>query len=160
MTRSKTIKKTTNGHKLIENGQVVASGKFTKEQLTSWKSNKLDVGDCFEVSARLIIKSKQKELRGAKLCHGIVTGQGPLDGCKFGHAWLEYQIAINNELTITMVMDNSNGKSINLPAELYYRIGQISEKSVERYSQDEVKKLLLSTGHYGPWKANNSKAVH
>ena len=45
-------------------------------------------GDCYQVAANFIINDfLHNEKSTLKLIHGEVTGQGPVAGIKFGHAW-------------------------------------------------------------------------
>ena len=52
------------------------------------------------------------------------------------------------------VIDQSNGRNIRLPKKVYYAIGRINPKekgAYVKYAFSDMKKKLLSTGHYGPW---------
>ena len=42
------------------------------------------MGDCYQAAGRLIMSKMN-----GKLVHGMVNGQGSLDGIRFGHAWVE-----------------------------------------------------------------------
>jgi hypothetical protein len=98
-------------------------------------------GDCFKVATNYIIENSI--LRGNKdlvLVHGIVTGQGPVFGVKYQHAWVE-----NNNT----VIDMSNGKNVSISKDLYYAIGKIL--NTKRYVPNQVRKMLLKHKHYGPW---------
>lgn len=88
------------------------------------------------------------------LAHGTAVGQGPIEGVRHAHAWCERTDVLEvpgRDITthLTMVIDHSNGKELEIPAALYYKIGQISD--VTRYSAHEMRVLLLRHSHYGPW---------
>ena len=62
------------------------------------------LGDCYQASGRLAI-----EMMGnpkVLLVHGMVNGQGSLEGKRYGHAWLEVGDTI---------YDHSNGRELELP---------------------------------------------
>ena len=93
-------------------------------------------GDCYEIHAKLI-----EDLQRGLLCHGTVTGQGPIDGIEYGHAWVEIA---------DIVIDISNGKSVCTTKERYYKLGKV--KDVICYTPEETVKKLVDTRSYGPWK--------
>lgn len=94
-------------------------------------------GDCFQVAANLATDFGSENL---VLVHGIVTGQGPIEGIQYSHAWVEDG---------DQVIDKSNGRDIKLDKHLYYFVGRI-EYTV-RYTSDEAREMLLKTENYGPW---------
>lgn len=93
-------------------------------------------GDCIKIAADFVI-----ERPGFVFCHGLVSGQGPLRGRRFRHAWVERN---------GLVFDFSNSKQVIMPVERYYSIGKI--KKVTRFSADEVGRLMLKTEKYDFWK--------
>jgi hypothetical protein len=137
----------------------------TKEHAKQWLSGEIGNGNCYEVSAKIILDSKgSKPLRNPRLCHGTVCGQGPLEGAVFGHSWIEYEqtLPIDEKFketfpdapspSITIVLDRSNGKNLEIPAPLYYLTGKIDSVKVLRYNQDQTRKNILIHGHWGPWE--------
>jgi len=92
-------------------------------------------GNCFESAYRNVFFNKQY-----KLVHGIVTGQGNIEGIKYIHAWCEFE---------NKVFDTSNERNIVMPKEMYYDIGKI-EYTVE-YTFKEAVQNVLDTEHYGYW---------
>jgi hypothetical protein len=44
-------------------------------------------GDCYEAAAKLLYA--HRSCPGIMLVHGTVTGQGPIAGIRYGHAWIE-----------------------------------------------------------------------
>jgi len=96
-------------------------------------------GDCFVVALNKFLENPKKYT----LVHGVVTGQGPLEGIQYNHAWVidEY-----NETVIDMTLPKSNQK---IPVGVYYYIGKIS--ITREYKADDVYKMLDTYGTYGPW---------
>jgi len=78
-----------------------------------------------------------------KLVHGLVAGQGNLAGIRYNHAWVESD---------DIVYDYSNGRKIELPKPLYYKIGKIKESDIFRYDQADMYMMASKTGTYGPWE--------
>ena len=98
-------------------------------------------GDCYEAAARFVIGNSL--CPGIVLAHGEVTGQGPIAGIRYGHAWAEIGEA---------VIDPSNGRIVCTRKDAYYGIGKITG-GVVRYSPAEARRLMLDTLHYGPWES-------
>lgn len=102
-------------------------------------------GDCFEAGANYVInkalfdKKAQKEL---KLIHGLVHGQGQLEGVVYPHCWVEK----GND-----VIDKSNGRNIKMPKKVYYALGRIDKKNNVEYTFNETRKKMIEIGHYGYW---------
>ena len=97
-------------------------------------------GDCYIAAlSALFALPPQVDVR---LVHATVTGQGPLEGQRLGHAWIE----IEKQFAIDM----SNGRIVALPAEQYREIGQASD--VHEYTPDEAQTFSVTTGHAGPWE--------
>lgn len=47
-------------------------------------------GDCYEAAGRLVSDAAcAGQAQGYTLVHGVVGGQGALEGRRFGHAWVE-----------------------------------------------------------------------
>jgi hypothetical protein len=77
------------------------------------------------------------------LVHGMVNGQGALEGKRFGHAWVEKG---------DIVYDYSNGKRLDLPKQVYYAMGNIKEEDNKYYKWRESLKWMVDEGHWGPWE--------
>ena len=107
-------------------------------------SSKITGGDCYESAGRFITNAifMNNAPNNLMLVHGIVSGQGDLSGVEFGHAWIEEG---------NMVLDYSNGKEIEMPKQLYYKIGKINPNKTYRYNVEETRKKILESGHWGPW---------
>ena len=96
-------------------------------------------GDCYEAAAKLLYA--HRSCPGIVLVHGTVTGQGPIAGVRYGHAWVEVG---------DVVLDPSNGRFVVARKSTYYAAGEITEP-VARYAFREAALWMLETGHYGPW---------
>ncbi len=96
-------------------------------------------GDCYQAAGRLMTKLRD----GHTLVHGMVNGQGALEGKRFGHAWVE---------TNDTVLDHSNGRELEIPKDLYYAIGGVRKEDNKYYDTDESLKWILKAKHWGPWE--------
>jgi len=98
-------------------------------------SSKIEEGDCFRVAGNMVIDNPI-----FLLCHGKVSGQGKLKGKRIWHAWNE-----DGDL----VWDYSNGKKIIVRKERYYKIANIKEKNIVRYTRKEATELFIKHGTWG-----------
>ena len=92
-------------------------------------------GDCFVVALNTFLEDPNNYV----LVHGVVAGQGPLEGVEYCHAWV-----IDDET----VIDNTIPQK-RIPVGLYYYIGKIS--ITREYDKNDVMKMLDKYGTYGPW---------
>jgi len=110
----------------------------------------MPAGDCYQAAFQLIM---DRAIFGDASCltlvHGVVTGQGPIKGVKYGHAWVE-----DNSGPIAIVIDASNDNYVEMPAYAYYRLGKI--KQTIRYTWEEARKEAQEHEHYGPWQGETS----
>jgi len=97
-------------------------------------------GDCYEAAGRYMMDHGAGD-KGLVLVHGEVTGQGPIEGLKFGHSWLEKD---------GMVIDKSNGRDLHLSVELYYRLGKIGD-NVHKYDYKQFVEKVIKAKTWGPW---------
>jgi hypothetical protein len=114
-------------------------------------ARKDELGDCYEVAARIMLNSagvEQIDEVEYTLCHGTVSGQGPVEGVRFGHAWVEWRHVPSS---ITLVLEYSNGNKVVMPVAQYYALGSIDPIEVHRYDCDEALHMLLKFRHYGSW---------
>lgn len=114
-----------------------------------------DAGDCYTAACQHMLALHAQGLSDEFiLVHGEVIGQGPLDGIRHGHAWLVH-------VESDMVVDTSNGRRIELPAEVYERIGRHDETGRNRheYTHAQMIKKMLASGHYGPWDLKTSTGL-
>ena len=103
------------------------------------------VGDCFEAAYKKLY-DVFRDHPEAKLVHAIVTGQGDIKGVQHGHAWVE----IGNT-----VLDFSNGRSIEMPKQIYYAIGNVDPSNSDEYKTYDFKEMAdisMDQGTYGPWE--------
>lgn len=110
-------------------------------------------GDCFETAYRTAETLEREGKQDAVLAHGVPEGQGDIAGIRFPHGWAEYTQPVPGapEGGIRMVVDKSNGNDIEVPAALYYRIGNINPDDVQRYTTFQARVEMVKTGHWGPW---------
>ncbi len=110
----------------------------------------MTLGNCYE-SAYL----RLMENPGYTLVHAEVTGSagGAAPGRRFGHAWLEREEKVPGG-TFLVVEDYSNGREIEIPAELYYHLGEIVKEPGKhyRYSLEEALRWANITENYGSWE--------
>lgn len=105
-------------------------------------NNPLAVGDCYEQAYKWITSNFGDHLR---LVHGLIKGQGPLEGKIIDHAWCE-------DLNLKLVYDNT----LPIPHRVmsmskYYKISRLDEKSLLKYTTMEAIDLALDAHTYGPW---------
>ena len=105
-------------------------------------------GDCYPVAGRLAINFIGDNK--AKLVHGMVNGQGPLEGIRFGHAWVEYG---------NKVLDHSNGKKREVPKSVYYKLGKIKPEQNKYYTSEEAIKWMMKSKHWGPWQMSGDTVM-
>lgn len=105
-------------------------------------------GDCYPVAGRLAIDFIGDNK--AKLVHGMVNGQGSLEGIRFGHAWVEYG---------NKVLDNSNGKKREMPKSVYYKLGKIKPSQNKYYTSEEAIKWMMKVKHWGPWEISGDTVM-
>ena len=96
-------------------------------------------GDCFKVAAETVMKDPS-----LKLVHAIVSGQGPLDGVKYTHAF-----ALDEKHDVVIDNTQKNPEVRELPAALYWYLGKIEK--YKEYTSSEMYKMLLKHENWGPW---------
>jgi hypothetical protein len=109
-------------------------------------------GDCYEANGRYFM---DKSLYGGdgnlRLVHGEVTGQGPLEGVNYGHAWVEDG---------NTVIDMSNGRAVRMPKAAYYALGNIeANDNMHKYTASEFRRNVLKHEHWGPWDLRTSTGL-
>ena len=105
-------------------------------------------GDCFEAAGKLFMDMAFCQ-RPVVLVHAEVRGQGPIEGVRFGHAWVEVPRALSHD---DLVIDPSNGRWIELPRSVYYAAGAIDWiGNQHRYTWNDFKQAVQETQHWGPW---------
>jgi len=99
------------------------------------------MGDCYQAAGNLAISFVGDPK--AKLVHGMVNGQGPLKGIRFGHSWVEYG---------DKVLDHSNGEKREIPKSVYYALGKVNPEENKYYTPKEAIKWMMKSKHWGPWE--------
>jgi len=99
------------------------------------------MGDCYRAGGRLIMNFFGD--RNHKLVHGMVNGQGALEGKRYGHCWVE---------SSNTVLDHSNGRKLEIPKNVYYALGRVKPSQCKYYTPKEAAKFMSSKGHWGPWE--------
>jgi hypothetical protein len=112
------------------------------KSFTSYITEAAVTGDCYQAAFHWILELDEGAIKHAKVCHGMVHGQGPLEGKKFGHAWGELG---------DIVFDQSNGKQLKMRKATYYALGKIDESEVFYYPGHKSLGKAARAKHYGPW---------
>ena len=136
-------------------------------------------GNCYEAALVFAAYSVPDDERDRyRVVHGFPIGQGPIEGLKHGHAWVERTDDMPNlssvpaemaahftemyernpELLIT-VIDKSNGKDLEMSRTVYYGFGNIDRSECTYYKVDEAMRLAVRYGHWGPWGEEPSGVV-
>jgi hypothetical protein len=98
-------------------------------------------GDCYIISGKYVMDHAfMGDANDLFLVHGIVTGQGKIQGIEYDHAWVEKG---------DNVLDMSCGRNIEMPKQVYYALGNI--KRIIKYTPDEMRKKINQYKHWGPW---------
>ena len=112
-------------------------------------------GDCFQAALRTVMDMSKKEQDGCYVVHGYPMGQGDIEGVRFVHAWVERTEGVltpdGTLVHLDIVIDNSNGKSVEMPKVMYYKLGKIDPDEVVQYDVQEAFLKAVTAGHYGPW---------
>ena len=99
------------------------------------------MGDCYQAGGRLIMNFFGDKRH--KLVHGMVNGQGALEGKRYGHCWVE---------SSNTVLDHSNGRKLEIPKNVYYALGRVKPGQCKYYAPKEAAKFMSEKGHWGPWE--------
>jgi len=108
---------------------------------TSWQ------GNCYLNAIQFVIKYDEEDY---KVCHGIVRGQGRIDGNYISHAWVE-------DHTHCYDTDARTNNVCKISKILYYAIGNIKPSEVRRYNRVEVFENISKVDNAGPW---DEKLIH
>lgn len=107
-------------------------------------------GNCYRAAVLLLeaeVFWRQPSKLRRVIVHAEVGGAGPIEGLRFGHAWVE-------DVDSGLVYDRSNGNEIVMPWRLYYALGRVDPQpgKLYRYTPEEARAWLNRAGHYGPWE--------
>ena len=97
-------------------------------------------GDCYEAAGRYMMDHRENE--DLYLVHAMVTGQQETAGLRHGHAFV---------FDGGIVYDYSNDKKLEIPAVIYFHVGQITSEEATFYSHQDMAKMFLKHEHWGPW---------
>jgi hypothetical protein len=113
----------------------------------------LSGGDCYQAAGVYLMDRAMFQGVEVTLVHGYPTLRRP-PWKKYGHAWVEYEVDGQ-----TMVKDIANGRDIEMPACLYYSLGNIDPAECRRYSYADLKRWVLELEHWGPWEKEPDGAL-
>lgn len=109
-------------------------------------------GQCFTLALAEFLRSGLKLDCCALLVHGLPVGTGgEVRGLRYWHAWVEYEIRDN----VFLVHDDTLEERFRLfERDTYYRIGQLSDEHVWRFTADQATEEMQTREHMGPWVDN------
>lgn len=99
-------------------------------------------GDCYQAAGRYILDNPSADVH---LVHADVTGRGPMEGVRMGHAWVEEG---------DDVIDNANGGAVRLPRDIYHALGDV--RNAVRYTPAEAMAMMAEHEHFGPWHGTDA----
>lgn len=109
---------------------------------------------CYYVAYQVASHLHRMKRKEIAVCHGVVTGSESADveiaGKRYSHAWAEFTLI--DGLVFCVEASNPDKATLVLPAELFYRIGDIDSRCVRRYSVMQATELALRTRHSGPFE--------
>lgn len=119
-----------------------------------------DGGNCFQVAAGFLSSGIIEQWAAAnsrpvvygdksiwRIVHGLPVGTGGrVAGVRYWHAWVEVETMLG-----VCVVDVSNDKDVRIARETFYRVGQLDEQHVWRFTPAEAERLRRRLGHCGPW---------
>lgn len=119
------------------------------------------LGDCFPVAASLALGGGIHAMCAEvgipvvlgpkspfRVVHGIPVGTGGIvAGKRYWHAWLEWTQPDGRVL----VIDWSNGNQHVITRDTYYRLAQLDEDHVWRWTPKEAEAVRRRYRHWGPW---------
>jgi hypothetical protein len=102
-----------------------------------------ELGQCYQVAYHYFDKNYPRN-HNLRLVHGLVTGQGPIKGIIYNHAWVE-------DVQKKIVIDETFPEPYRvMPVDLYYRLGKV----VSTYKYDLMQVMMKASTFktYGPWE--------
>lgn len=122
---------------------MITRAAMDRDEILKTVPNENKGGNCYKKAFDYFMSHRSNSI---VLCHGVVTGQGAIDGIKYNHAWVE-------ELNSQKVIDNTMPpKYREMDRYLYYLLGRVSEDLVYQYSIEDVQAKIEEFGTYGPWE--------
>lgn len=99
-------------------------------------------GDCFRQAWKTFYNNLDKD---PLLVHGVITGQGAIEGIQYVHAWIE----IGDMVIDTTISLFKNG----FPRDAYYGLARADESRVFKYDRFQVSDKAMEYQTYGPWES-------
>lgn len=104
-------------------------------------------GNCYQIVRDVAIRVAHLATE-VRIVHGIAVGRGPIEGVRFGHAWIECVVNDGDDV----VVDVSNGiKPRFIDRGQYYLLGKINSRECIKYTIAEHLALALKHENWGPW---------
>jgi hypothetical protein len=166
----------------VADGLEAATSRFKSKYGYEPKDGEGDCFSSAIDTAKKLKKSLPEDQRDSiRIVHGMPLGTGgEAEGIRFNHAWVETDdvndtmqqimesmknipadarasylgIAESMRETgmLTTIHDNSNGREITMPLNLYYSVGDIDPEDLRKYTLEEAEEMMARHGHYGPWE--------
>lgn len=99
-------------------------------------------GDCFRQAWKAFYSNLNRD---PLLVHGVITGQGAIEGIQYVHAWIE----IGDMVIDTTISLFKNG----FPRDAYYGLARVDESRVFKYDRFQVSDKAMEYQTYGPWES-------
>jgi len=112
------------------------------------------VGNCYQAALTLAMNARSLGLVNVSVVQGTLLGTGAIEGYRFGHSWVEADIAGSDT---RVVLDYSSGASLVTDRDTYRFTQQAQD--VHEYGVSQAR-MLASSGNYGPWTADVLAAWH
>jgi len=112
------------------------------------------VGNCYQAALTLAMNARSLGLANVSVVQGTLLGTGAIEGYRFGHSWVEADIAGSDT---RVVLDYSSGASLVTDRDTYRFTQQAQD--VHEYGVSQAR-MLASSGNYGPWTADVLAAWH
>jgi len=106
-------------------------------------------GECYRCAAQYVMEHPETH----SLAHAVVTGQGPIEGLRYGHAFVLF-----DRDGVEYVKDLN--ADVEMPSALYFAVGRIDPEKVVTYSPREAAVAASTSGHWGPWDETIDAAFH
>lgn len=103
--------------------------------------------NCYEAAWELFFDHMDETYNhDALLVHGQPIYRGTdtpdLPDGRYHHAWVEWR---------GLVFDFSHGNQFVVRLSDYYRIGQMTDDNITRYTRADALHAAIDYGHWGPW---------
>jgi hypothetical protein len=112
------------------------------------------MGNCYHAAVALAMNARALGLENVSVVQGTLLGEGPLEGVRFGHSWVEADAPGG---TTRIVLDYSSGNSLVMDRGMYRFLQQAQD--VHEYDVAEAR-TLAAGGDFGPWTTDVLAAWH